>query len=49
MNVHKIISFDSNKVWFEFKDGVMICKKRTISKEVEVLIHAKEYIKNVLK
>lgn len=28
MNVHKIISFDSNKVWFEFKDGVKICKKK---------------------
>ena len=46
MNVHKIISFDSNKVWFEFKDGVKICKKRTIGKEVEALIQAKEYIKN---
>lgn len=45
MNVHKIISFDPNKVWFEFKDGVMICKKRTISKEVEALIQAKEYLK----
>ena len=27
MNVHKIISFDSNKVWFEFKDGVKKKKK----------------------
>lgn len=44
MNVHKIISFDSNKVWFEFKDGVKICKKRTIGKEVEALIQAKEYL-----
>jgi tRNA A-37 threonylcarbamoyl transferase component Bud32 len=44
MNVHKIISFDSNKVWFEFKDGIKICKKRTIGKEVEALIQAKEYL-----
>ena len=45
MNVHKIISFDSNKVWFEFKNGVKICKKRTIGKEIEALIQAKEYLK----
>ena len=44
MNVHKIISFDSNKVWFEFKDEIRICKKRTIGKEVEALIQAKEYL-----
>ena len=28
MNVHKIISFDSNKVWFEFKKEKKIKKKK---------------------
>ena len=45
MNVHKVISFDPKKVWFETSDGKKICKKKTKVNEVESLLQASELLK----
>lgn len=45
MNVHKVISFDPKKVWFETSDGKKICKKKTKVNEVESLLQASELLR----
>ncbi len=45
-NKHEIISFDSNRVWFDFLRNRKVCKKKTKIDEVESLIQASNFLKN---